>query len=641
MATREKTVCFAFPMSDTQSTDAAAYDLTQITIYIPEASPTFTSVFAEIGFQDAITATGGTITEYRASLRLGANAYTTVTETDDLPNTGENIAGVYGPVDFTSHFNTNWTGTSMTCDGQIYFDQNSGTTLGMRNLTFLLWVTYTYDDAAATQIKTVAIPLESLVGTLPTSATNFGTNQIPKLTGSGGILPEAGVTIRDYFFVIEGNENNNNTTTDFSLSVNIDGGTTTTFQTQGAGLASDRFCRWIYRPTPPSSTSTHNLQLWSSVTNKCNHVTVTLFITYEFTLSGTTRTLNSIMLPIEIASPLGLTTTAEASRFKRSISIQEPGTISLKQSAFRINYNTNGSVSSHRWAAGSQAYRNYTPLANVVAGMFSVQQRIDSGGAQGAGFTASRGMNDFVLDGYTTSASVEMTNINGVIILNYESDIASQGIGAHNHTVRKVVLPWDGALTDLNRINNWSFAIPESNYWIVSAGFMFTEWITSGGSVVKFDVECLSGEGKDAGYYDIYSDAYVSDTEISCSMIWMRGRDTFKRFPADHDPDRIDLETARDYRLYTTTTCGKGIIAVITYHAMTWTVAGTLSGNDAAKTTTLRLIEQSSGELRQTQTLSAGTTTFFFYVNDNTQNYCVDAYQDSTHVGRSNWGTGA
>lgn len=121
MATREKTVCYAFPMSATQSTDAVAYDLSQITIYIPEASPTFTSVFAEIGFQDAITATGGTITEYRASLRLGANAYTTVTETDDLANSGENMAGVYGPVDFTSHFSTNWTSTSMTCDGQLYF----------------------------------------------------------------------------------------------------------------------------------------------------------------------------------------------------------------------------------------------------------------------------------------------------------------------------------------------------------------------------------------------------------------------------------------------------------------------------------------------------------------------------------------
>lgn len=639
MATREKTVCFAFPMTTALVADAVVTNLTQITLHIPEASPTFTSVFVEVGFQDCITAAGGTIGEHRVGMQLGTSGYLTITETDDITNSGENIAGVIGPWDFTTLFNTSWSGTSMTCDLQVYFDQTTGTTQGMRNVTALVWVTYTYNDTAATQIKTVMIPLESLVGTLPTTATNFGANQIPQLTGAGGLLPEAGITIRDYFFVIEGNENNNNTTTDFTLSVNIDGGTATNFQVQEAGLASDRFCRWTYAPSVPSTTTSHNLQLWSSVTNKCNHVTVTLYVTYEFTLAGTSRVLNSIMLPIEISSPLGLQTTAEASRFKRSISIQEPGTISLKQSGFRMNYNTNGSVTSHRWAAGSQTYRNYTPLANVVTGMFSVQQRIDSGGAQGAGITLARGMNDFVLDGYTTNATTEMTNVNGTLVLNYESDVSSTGIGAHNHTVRKVLLQWDALLSDLNRINNWSFVIPESSYWIVSAGFVFTQWVSTASMAVTFDVECLAGEGKGAGYYDIYADAYVADAEISCSMIWMRSRDTFKRFPADNDPDRLDIETARDYRLYTTTTCGNGIISVLTWHGMTWTVAGTLTGNDAAKTTEVRLVHRNTGEVRQKQTLAAGTTAFSFTVNDNTDDYCVDAYQDATHTGRSNWGT--
>lgn len=642
MTIRQKTVCFSAAMYTSLMTDNTLTNLSQFSIYIPESSPTFLSVFVEIGFQDVVTATGGSIASHQCALRLGAAAYSNQTKSNAILNTGENIAGVMGPWDFTSYFTTNWSGTSMTCDIQTLFDQSTGTTLGMLNVTAMVYVTYQYDDSAATQIKTVRIPLESLAGALTTTAnSNLGSNQIPQLTGAGGLLPEAGVTIRDYFFVIEGNESNNNTTTDFTISVNIDSGTATPFGTQEAGLGSDRFCRWIHKmTTPPSTTSAHNFQIWSSVANKCNHVTVTLYVTYQFTLSGTSRVLNSILLPIEIGSPAGLTGSTSASRFIRSISIQEPGTISLKQSGFRINYNTNSTVTQHNWRAGSQGYRSYTPLANTVAGMFCVQQRIDSGSAQGAGITVARGMNTFTLDGYTTNASTKMSNVSGCIILNYESDLAPEGIGAHANTVLRVLNPWTPATSDYTRISSFSFPIPEANYWLLSVGFMLNQWQSAAANAITFDTQVLSGEGKGAGWEDIYTDAYIGDAELANSHVWMRGRDVFKRFPSDADPDRLDIETARDFRTYTPAVIANGMLALITYHNRTWTVAGSISGHDPSKTTTLRLIEQSSGELRQTTTLSAGTTSFSFTVNDNTQNYCVDAYQDSTHVGRSNWGTG-
>lgn len=631
MATREKSVCFAFPMTTALVADAVVTNLSQITLYIPESSPTFTSVFVEVGFQDAITATGGTVNEHRVGLRLGAAAYTTFTETDDLTNTGENMAGVIGPVDFTSHFNTNWTGTNMTCDLQVYFDQNTGTTLGMNNVTALVWVTYTYDDAAATQIKTVALPMESLIGALPTTQTNFGTNQIPQLT-SGGILPEAGVTIRDWFIVIEGNESTS-APTDFTLSAAIDGGAATTFMNQESALASDRFCRWIYRPSAPDPTEAHNFQLWAS-TPRCNHVTATLYVTYEFTLAGTTRVLNSIQLSAEMASPLGLTTTAEASRFSRTVSVQEPGTITMRQSAFRMNWNVPATVTSIRWRAGAQAYRNYTPAAGVVAGMFSMQQRLDSGSAQGAGMTLSRGRNDLIIDGYSTNAGTEATNINGRVILNYESDLSAEGIGAHHHTVFKVMNAWDGLLVDQVRLNSKSFAIPETNYWLSGAGFVLTLWNTVVGGI-SFDAECLSGEGKGGGYYDIYTDMYSSDAELGCSQIWARGRDIYKRFPADVGEDRVDIETARDYRMYSPSVIRFGIVQYATYHSMTWSAAGDITGNDVALPTDLQLVHANTGEVLQETTLAAGVTAFDFAVNDNTDDYFVSAYQDGTHVGRS------
>ena len=636
MAIREKTVIFAFPMG--AALDATVTNLNQITIYIPEASPTFTSVFAEVGFQDAITATGGTITEHRVGLRLGAAAYTTFTETDDIGNSGENLAGVVGPVDFTSHFNANWTGTSMTCDGQVYFDQSTGTTQGMRNITMLLYVTYEYDDTAATQVKTVRIPLESLTGGLPTTATNFGTNQIPQLTGTGGTLPEAGVTIRNYFFLIEGNETNNNTTADFTISANIDGGTSTNFIAQECALGSDRFCRWIYAPTVPDTATTHNLRLVSTAANRCVALTVTLYITYEFTLSGTSRVLNSIVLPIEIGSPLGLTAAADASRFARDVFLVEPGTLTLRQSAVRVNYNTPANPTTINVRAGGQSYRTYNTLVNTAAGMFSLQQRIDSGSAQGAGISILRGHNSFVLDAYSTSTAVEVTNINGCIILNYESDLAAGGIGSHANSTMRVLLPWNAALSDLNRVNNYAHPITDSNYWNLSVGFLFTQWVQTASLALTYDVQCLSGESKGAGYLDIYADAYVADNERACSMVWMRGRDVYKRFPQDMDSDRVDVELARDYRLYTTATCGNGIIACITRHTLTWTAAGTISGHDPALSTNLRLVIDSTGEVLQEQTLAAGTTSFSFTVYDDTEDYYVDAYQNNTRLGRSGIG---
>jgi hypothetical protein len=632
MALREKTIEFAIPTRAALITDATLTNLDQITLYIPEASPTITSAWVEVAFRDVNTATSTTATigEHRVALRLGAAAYTTVTEVDDITQTGETIGGVIGPFNFLTHFTTNWSGTSMTCDIQVYFDQTSGTTLGMINVSAKVFVTYTYDDTAATQIKTVRIPMESILSFLPTAAANFGTTQIPALDT---FLPEAGKVIRDWHIVIEGNDFLN-ATTDFTLSMDIGGADEFTTGSFEAAPATSVFNRIIYKPPVPATASAHEFRLWCSQTGRFHHVVVTLVVTYEFTLAGTTRLLNSIMLPVEIASPLGAQTTAEASRFTRDILCVEPGTLTLRQSAIRINWNA--AVSSNpRVRVGGQAYRSYTSAGNVYAGMGCLQQRFDSGAVEGAGFTLARGRNNIVIDAYGSSTTNDITNVNGYIILNYESDVPTEGIGASSHSVFKTMLNWDAALTDLNRNNNYAFAIPETDYWAVAAGFCFIQWVAAAGMALTFDVECLSGEGKGAGYYDIYTDAYVSDAERACSIVWMRGRDTFRRFPQDPDPDRLDIETARDYRLFTTTACGNGMLALVTYHSMTWDVAGNLVGADAGLATDVKLFRADDDQLFGEQTLAAGDSSFSFTVYDNTENYYVVARQNDTLVGRS------
>ena len=633
MATRTKTIEYAFDTSVGDTADAILTNLTQITVYIPETVISFMSATVDLGFQD-FTTSAGTITEHRCALRLGASAYTTINETDDIAQTGENIGGVLGPFDFTSRFTTSWTGTSMTCDVQYFFDQSTGTTLGMRSVTAKLYITYTYDDTPATngtQIKTVRIPLESLVGSLTTTTdSEIGTNQIPILTGGSGMLPETGIVIRDYAFTIEANDAMTSTT-DTTLSVNIDSGTALVFSPQEGALASNRYVRYIYRPTVPDTTAVHAFQMWADVAGRFNMATIMLTVTYEFNAATTTAILNSIQMPVEIATPLGISTSPDASRFTRNISIQEPGTITLRQSSFRINFNVGSSISGINFRAAAQSYRTYTHTTGSACGMFALQQRIDAGAAGGAGITLARGMNSITIDGFATDVTDQMTNISGFLTINYTSDVPTAGNGAANHTIMLNLLQWDALLTDRTRVNNYSVAIPEADYWIVGTGFIFYQWVATASMAVTFDVECLVGEGKGGGYYDIYADAYQSDSERACSVVWMRGRDVFQRFPGDADPDRLDIEIARDYRLFTSTATSNGLLSVITYSAPSYTCAGLITGFSG--TVNLSLHRASTDEkVKETTRTGDGAYSFSWY--DNTDEMYVIA-NDGTNVGRS------
>lgn len=639
MATREKTIIYSFPTLTTVTTNNTTTNLTQITIYIPEASPTFTSVYVEVGWQDVITATGGTFTNHNVGLRLNAAAYTTKTNTATVTNTGENQAAVFGPYDFTSHFTTNWSGTSATCDLQVLWNQTTGTTLGMRNVTAVIYITYTYNDDVstnATQIKTAIIPLESLVGSLTTTTNSeIGTNQIPQLTGVGGMLPENSVTIRDYFFIIEGNESNNNTTTDFTLTANIDsGGSPFSFGIQEAALGSDRFCRWIYKPSVPTTTTTHQFQLWSSVATKANSLCINLYVTYEFNAASTTRVLNSILIPIGIPSEAS-TASATPSSWNRDFSIQDPGSITLRQSAYRITFSTTAAVTGLNSRAGSQSYRAYTHIGNAMCGMNCFQQRIDSGSAQGAGLSISRGFNEIGVDLYATDTTDKLTNVCGIVFLNYESDVGSGGIGQNTHAVFKVMREYSQVTTTFANITNYSFSIPESNYWIVSVGYKYYLYVSSAGMGIGLNIQTLSTEDNGLDYKALYSDNYRSDAEISCTYSYFNQPNLFKKFTQDPDTSKLDIEQSRIYQFYSTTACIIGIVNMVTYHSFQYNISGTLSNYtgdgsgiivDAFRTDNDQLIGTAT-------TTAGGNYTIPWY--DNTVEVYTVARQSSILLGRS------
>ena len=643
MAIAEKTVQYSFQTNPNVIPDQTLGNLSQITVEIPEANPTFTSAFLEVSWHDVITVTGGTITEHRVYFRLGGATYTAFIETDDLANTAENMAFVIGPIDMTNHFTTNWTGTSMTADVQVLVDHSTGTTLGVRNVNAILKISYQYDDTETTQLKTVRIPFD-IKGTSLSTTVNDVYSAIPQLTGVGGLFPEDSVSIKDYFFVIEGNSGNTSTT-DFSISTSIDSnaGAQLNFGTIEAALASGCFYRFVDKRSGagiPDPTTTHDFNMWSALGNPnlFGTLAVELVVTYTFNASTSTRILNSISIPIEIASPLGQTVEARASRFQRDIIISEPGTINLRQSAFRINCSTPLSMLT-RWRAGSQTYKDNQLRGSVMCGMHCLQQRIDADGSQGAGMTLVRGKNTITIDGYGT-ATATLTNLNGFILLNYESDKASGGIGKHNKSVDRILREWNAQLLTLTTITNGSFPIIEPNYWLSSIGMCLYQHLASASMAITLDTQVLSGETKGAGYLDIYADAYQSDAERGTSITWARGRDVFKRCPQDGDINRLDVESPRNYRFFCTTNLGSGAVVQATYHSHTWNVAGNILNNNALLPTEVRLVNASSLEAEQVVTLAAGVTAFNFTVYNDVIEYFVEAFQDNTKVGRSGNGVG-
>ena len=69
---------------------------------------------------------------------------------------------------------------------------------------------------------------------------------------------------------------------------------------------------------------------------RVNHFQAYLVVTYEFNATTSTSIMNSIMLPLDVASPMGGTTASDYQRKSRDFWIQEPATITTSASAVNL-----------------------------------------------------------------------------------------------------------------------------------------------------------------------------------------------------------------------------------------------------------------------------------------------------------------
>ena len=629
MATRLKTVHYAFPAL-ASLTNNTLTNVTQRTIYLPETgTKTFRSVVAHVTFDDIITATGGSLTTKTLNFRLGAAAYTSVANANTLTNSGEN-ASFHLTADYTAHFTTNWTGTSMTADFQLQINQSTGTTTGMVNVCVTLEITYEYDDTSTTQVKSVFIPLNAPVAALSTTAATVDT--FPALDT---YLPEASKTYRDIFVIVQGNEARNAATTDHTMTISVGSTTVTTGNYEGS-LASDRWFRYVFDILAAGfdgQAATQNFQLSATVA-RCNHLQAYAVVTYEYNESTSTTIMNSVMLPMELSSPMGGTTSSDYQRGTRDLYIEEPATITTGRVAFYAFWQQAAAISGLNMRLGTGAFVTYTDAASVLCGNNGAMVRNDSA------FTLARGKNTLNFDVYRTDTADFGWNLCGFWLVNYTSAKASQGSGSHNHTVFWGLSQNGTAAAAVTvTVAATAPAIPETEYFINAVGTRLilqpSGTVTPPGITVL--VERLSAEGG-VQWESAYIDVSHNDPEIGAIYTYSQMRSLFKRWPNDVGVERMDLETARRWAWHAGGAASAwGSLGVLfTYHSILSTVAGTVSGSSGG-TVNINLHDGTTGEVLKTTSRSGnGAYSIPFY--GNTRTVYTTARESGTLLARSDNG---
>ena len=600
MATSLKTVAFAFPRL-AAITNNTLTNFSQITVTLPEGSKVFKSCFVEFSCNDIITATGGSITTKTAGLRLGAAAYTSIANGNTVTHSGENLAFRFTQ-DYTAHFTTNWTGTSMTCDFQVQINQSTGATLGMVDGGAILYITYEYDDTSATQVKTVWIPFTSKAGTLPTAKTAFDTTPVLDT-----FCAEGGKTYLAHALIFDGNENHT-AASDFTISFEFDSLGVVTSANHETALVSARYVRQVNDVTSYiTPTAGQTLNIWSSVTNRMHTMTATMMVTYTFTLASTTRMTVSLQLPMEVDSPLGGTTASDAQRASRDLFIPEPGTITTLKSGVKLFWTQNATIGNLFVRAGSQSYLTYTQVAAMVCGGCCLQRTVDDN------ITLARGKNTLTLDAYRTSTAVLGWSTCTMWYINYQCDVPTEGYGAANKTVMLLQrgMSTTGAVGNLI-LAAAAISIPETDYFINSIGtemWMFSTAYT--GATAR--VERLSAEGGPQ-WEQVVLDAAQADNEMGAKVMVATSRSLYKRWPNDPEGNRIDLETARRRQYCAIINSAQfwvKLATLLTYHSVQYAVAGSVSGSDGG-TVNIDLIRDGE-KVRSTSRTGDGAYSMTWY----------------------------
>lgn len=641
MVMRTKTIEYAFPTLTTQLNAGSRNDFAAITLFIPETtSRRFLSVTAEVRCHENEAAGGTGIGARTIGVKLGAVAFSDQTRTDAYAQTF--LPSYYRFIrDVTSYFETNFgSGTSQTC--QLGFQLN---TQDVHGVTMKLYITYEYDDEGqATKVKTVRIPLESNTAGLTATLAEIGTNQVPQLT-SGGLLPEASITIRDMWFEVWLTDANDDGT-DVALELSLDAEAGVSFGTWEMGQNTrERRLFVVWKRSDMSPTAAHAFKARGTTANRFYALNVDLMVAYEYDEATTTTVLTSCVLDMPQVATVGFPNDAltDAYRSQFKFLVEEPASVTLKQSAVRVQFNSMAFSTDIvvQVRVGGQSVRGYTAAAaisNVGNAVLGLQQRIDSGGAQGAGITLARGENTVTLDVYQSSASAShiFFNMYASVVLNYTAAKHEQGSCAHAHTTHWILK--DSESTATNVPHTWTFnpLLGESLYWVTAAGIELAVVNAGVEDTVYIMAEAAPDERYGAGWVSLAQTSGASPELV----LWQTSvgvSEFFKRHPLDPDSTRMNLGRSRSWRMFG---AAQGISADliyaaemrVSYHALpTWVERGVTPAVASLPVKVHRT--DTDSPLYNPTTISTGS--FLFPCYTTAISHYAQAYRNNISAGRS------
>jgi hypothetical protein len=633
MAQAIKTIYRAFETytgslaTDTTLDASSQWDFPSMSIGLPESSKTIRSATLKFRFRE-----NSTTAKRFDGARIGIQIDTQTADTgSDLTGTGITNTGdpfsAYIDRDVTDYFQTYYTGSlhDVGCFIRLETD-TAGTASG---ISAELGVTYEYDDASATQLKTVLIPLEGLTGSLSTTAnTNIrgstGAEQIPALDT---FLPENSKTYKQLYFRIEATDGAA-AVTDFNATYAIDGGTSSPRWTMEESLNGSTRYFDIWNKEDFTTNATHDFQAWSSLANRFERFCVTLVATYEFNASATTSSINSIILPIATeVHNLQATTAATRDVFETYLNIQEPSTITMVQSAVRIHYMSTGTgaqtilVTGHGVAGGAQsntqATYNTTALVNSGNQMFQHRIDVDHGGTP---ITLARGKNILRCKTWAGGSNT-ISGVSGYYIINYISNKATTGIGTHNTSTEwqladLYTLGIGGSnLRTVSSGSSRTPIIPQTNY-LLNGSCTVLEYNASATGLISILADISGSEGKQDGWLVLDVNVGGLDGEYGWQTNIFTGRQNWLPYPGYTPTDEVYLEplSSRDYRL-PGPNMQSSLFRWITIHAITYTVSGTIVGS-AGGTVNIALLNATTFERYKTTTRTGDGAYSFEWFDD-------------------------
>lgn len=647
MALITKTIEYAWGAPSFPLAAATALTSSYTSIFIPETSSrVFKSVFLKSFVHDAAS-TAASLTALNINFRLGTGSAFVNPGTLGAPpaNSGENQSFIFLR-DLTSYFSQSFGNTTTEISGSIAM---SFTGVATALQCHKLYITYTYDDTNVnTLIKTVRIPLVSNnKGALTAGMLERGgQGSIPVLNT---FLPEQNKHIRQNWIEILGNEGTTAAgTLLYQLSASLDSEApvivAAPISTSLNSACADMFI-WT-RSFDTSTTHSFKMGLSNIASFTMPHPTSVLHVTYDYDRELTRQNgvqLNSVVIPLQPLNFSGFTRFQSASQTVTPFWIQEPGPITIQNTAAIYNYfqtaNINPSFSIN------EVYSNgeFADATSLYCGSVFGMQRLDSASNGLISMSLNRGKNTFVWRGSIPTAGVTPGNFSCQMYINYLSGVPSGSPDFANKTIYWLIESSSTAGTAplfiaKNRVNL------DSTYYFINAYGIFNDAIVLNTAAAATPmmyfmlVQLFPGEKNmvSSSWSTEAESVGVSDGESGWYPNYSRS-DLFERWAGDPSvpSQRISIkDSVRQYAGVSLINSNFNPYLVTTIHNITSSIAGTVSGYTGDGSGIPIRIYDYSGELLITGSTSVGGG-YNIPWYDNTSPVFAYALQDTTHIGAS------